>query len=144
LTTSVLTASASPHSVTAKYLGDGNFNDSTSSALSQVVNKADTTTSVTSSVNPSVYGQSVTFTATVNPVAPGAGTRTGTVTFKDGATVLGTGTLNASGQATFSTSALSVSSHSHHGLRYGGDGNFNASTSSALSRSSTRRIPPPW
>jgi hypothetical protein len=76
-------------------------------------------------VNPSVYGQSVTFTATVNPVAPGAGLAPVTVTFKDGATVLGTGTLNASGQATFSTSALSVSSHSIT-AEYGGDGNFNA------------------
>ena len=133
LTTSALTASGSPHTITAKYLGDGNFNDSTSAALSQAVNKADTTTSLTSSVNPSVFGQSVTFTATVNPVAPGAGTRTGMVTFKDGAAILGTGTLNASGQATFSTAALSVSSHSIT-AEYEGDGNFNGSASSILSQ----------
>jgi hypothetical protein len=69
----------------------------------------------------------VTFTATVTAVAPGAGTRTGTVTFKDGATVMGTGTLNASGQATYTTSSLTVGSHVITAV-YGGDGNFNGST----------------
>lgn len=123
------------HSVTAEYVGDSNFNGSTSSALSQTVNQADTITSLVSSANPSVFGQSVTFTASVSAVAPGAGTATGTVTFKDGTTTVGTGTLNASGQATFTTSALSVSGSPHNVTAlYGGDGNFNGSTSSALNQ----------
>ena len=84
---------------------------------------------VVSSANPSVFGQSVTFTATVTANAPGSGTPTGTVTFMDGSTTLGTGTLNGSGVATFSTSGLSVGSHSITAV-YGGDTDFTTSTSS--------------
>jgi autotransporter-associated beta strand protein len=125
--------SVASHSITVVYAGDTDFTTSTSSALSQVINQSATTSSVASSANPSVSGQSVTFTATVAASAPGAGTPTGTVTFKDGATTLGTGTLDGSGQTTFSTSALSVGSHSIT-IVYAGDTNFATSTSSALSQ----------
>jgi hypothetical protein len=81
-------------SITASYGGDTNYNSSTSATLTQIVNKADTTTALASSLNPSTYKTSITFTATVSP-----GTATGTVTFKDGTTTLGTGTLS-SGTAT--------------------------------------------
>ncbi|HEY6968146.1 MAG TPA: Ig-like domain repeat protein [Candidatus Angelobacter sp.] len=121
---------AGNHTITTNYGGDVNFNGSTGSLTGnpQVVNKANTATTVTSSVNPSVFGQSVTFTATVSPVAPGAGTPTGTVTFLDGGSPIGTGTLSG-GVATFSTSALSVGNHTIT-TNYGGDGNFNGSTGS--------------
>jgi hypothetical protein len=76
-----------------------------------------TNTALSSSANPSVFGQSVIFTATVSSAAESA--PTGTVTFSDGSTSLGTGTL-ASGQATSTTSSLSVWSHSITG-QYGGD-----------------------
>src|SRR5207302_607900 len=115
------------------YAGDGNFIGSTSAALSQVVNKAGTSTAVVSSGNPSVFGQSVTFTATVSVTSPGAGTPTGTVTFKDGGTTLGTGNLNSGLQASFSTAGLSVATHSITAV-YAGDGNFIASTSAATSQ----------
>src|SRR5258707_9825200 len=92
--------SVAAHSVTVVYSGDGNFNTSTSSTLTQTVNQASRTTTVASSVNPSVSGQSVTFTATVSAVAPGAGTPSGTVTFKDAGVTLATGRLSA-GTATF-------------------------------------------
>jgi hypothetical protein len=121
---------AGNHSITVSYGGDGNFTVSTSSVLTQTVNEANTTATVKSSTNPTVFGQSVTFTATVAAVSPGAGTPTGTVTFLDGTTTLGTGTLSA-GKATFSTSVLAVGSHSIS-VSYAGDGNFNASTSAAL------------
>src|SRR5262249_57419733 len=85
---------------------------------------------VTSSVNPLVFGQAVTFTATVSAVAPGAGTPTGTVTFKDGAISIGSGTLSA-GSATFSTSSLSVGTHTVT-VSYAGDTNLTASTSANL------------
>src|SRR6202008_421471 len=118
------------HTITTSYGGDGNFNGSTGSLTGnpQVVNKADTTTTVTSSVNPSVFGQSVTFTATVAPVAPGAGTPTGTVTFLDGGSPIGSGVISG-GIATFATSVLAVGSHTIT-TNYGGDGNFNGSTGS--------------
>src|SRR2546425_2122413 len=126
--------SVATHSITATYLGDGNFLTSTSTAVSQVVNKASTTTTVASSLNPSTLGQSVTFTATVTANAPGAGTPSGTVTFFDGTTTLGTGMLSA-GKATFTTSTLAVSPPSHSiTASYGGDGSFNVSTSTALTQ----------
>src|SRR3989454_3552691 len=90
-----------------------------------------TTTTIISSANPSVFGQSVMFTATVTP--SGSGTPSGTVTFMDGATTLGTGALNGSAQATFTTTALTAGSHSITAV-YGGDANFAGSTSSALSQ----------
>src|SRR5262249_27447257 len=55
------------HPITAEYLGDDNFSGSTSSDTTQVVSPANTTTSLASSADPSVYGQSLTFTATVAP-----------------------------------------------------------------------------
>ena len=70
----------------------------------------------------------VTFTATV---ASGGGTPTGTVSFLDGATTIGTGTL-AGGIATFTTSALTVGTHPITAV-YGGSGNFVSSTSAVLS-----------
>jgi uncharacterized repeat protein (TIGR01451 family) len=106
---------------------DPNSANNTATATTTVIN-ANTTTTVTSSQNPSTYGQPVTFTATVTAVAPGGGTPTGTVTFYDGTMVLGTGTLNALGQATFTTSSLSIGTHSITAI-YNGDANYNGSTS---------------
>ncbi|MDE3068888.1 MAG: Ig-like domain repeat protein [Verrucomicrobiota bacterium] len=86
-----------------------------------------TTTSVASSANPAVLGASVTFTATVTAsVDP---TPTGTVTFYDGATPLGTNTLDGSGQATFSTSALAIGPHNITAF-YGGGAGFSSSSNS--------------
>ena len=93
-----------------------------------------TTTGVTSSANPSVYGQSVTFTANVSAVAPGAGTPTGTVTFFDGATDLGTGTAAGPGVWTLATSSLAVGTHAQITAQYSGDGNFLGSDSADFSQ----------
>ena len=123
---------AGPHTITVSYSGDGNFVTSTSAPLTQTVNQAATTSKVTSSANPSVFGQSVTFTATVKAVAPGSGTPTGTVSFLDGSTTLGTGTLSG-GTATFSISTLAVAAHSIT-VVYGGDTNFLTSTSGILTQ----------
>jgi Ca2+-binding RTX toxin-like protein len=90
-----------------------------------------TTTAVASSADPSVYAQPVTFTATVSAVS-GAGTPTGTVTFKDGRKVLATEPL-VNGQATFTTDALKRGSHAIT-ASYGGDGTFLASASPALTQ----------
>ena len=87
-----------------------------------------TSTTLTSSQNPSQVGQAVTFTATASS---SGGTPTGTVTFKDGAVVLGTGTLSGAGIATFTTSTLALGSHSIT-ASYAGTSTFAASTSAAL------------
>ncbi|PYU78148.1 MAG: hypothetical protein DMG51_19250 [Acidobacteria bacterium] len=86
-------------------------------------------TTLISSLNPSALGQAVTFTAMVKPAA-GSGTPTGTVTFNDGATVLGPGTLSG-GTATLTTSGLGAGVHSITAV-YGGDANFANSTSPVL------------
>jgi hypothetical protein len=84
-------------------------------------------TSIGSSANPSPFGQSVTFTATVTGTNP-----TGIVQFFDSATLLGSVTL-AAGSATFTTSALTPGPHSITAV-YGGDTNNNGSTSSTLTQ----------
>ncbi len=87
-----------------------------------------TATTLTASTPVAVYGQPVTFMATVVARAPSTATPTGgTVTFKDGTTTLGTAPLN-SGVATFTTS-LDVGAHSIVAV-YGGNGSqFRGSTS---------------
>ncbi|WP_162942382.1 beta strand repeat-containing protein [Desertimonas flava] len=106
LTTSTLTVGS--HPITAAYGATAAF-EASSDSLSQVVNLAPTSTSLTSSVNPTTFGQSVTFTATVT--SGGSPVTTGSVTFSDGASTLATVPVDASGQASFTTSALSVGSH---------------------------------
>lgn len=98
--------------------------------------KADTTTQLASSANPSVSGHPVTFTATVTAVPPGSGAPTGTVSFSDGTNMIGRGTLNGTGQATFTTSGLFVGSHDIV-ARYAGDGKFNGSQSDFLNQNVT-------
>ena len=130
LTTASLAVGA--HSITAPYGGDANFNPSSSSPLAQTVNKGATTVTSISSANPSVFGQGVIFSAAVAPAAPGAGSLTGTITFQDGATSLGTSGIT-NGQASFTTSSLAVGSHSVTAV-YNGDGNFNGASSAPVTQ----------
>ncbi len=90
------------HSLKASYLGDSNNAPSTSAVLTQNV-KNGTSVALQSSLNPSVASNSITFTATLSGAT---GSPTGPITFFDGATSLGTGTLNSSGVAIFTTSSL--------------------------------------
>jgi hypothetical protein len=119
-TTQALIAGATPdhasgsHTITAVYNGNAGFLTSTSSPLTQTVGLNTTTTSLSSSISSSIYGQPVTFTATVSP-----GAASGSVTFKDGTTSVGTGTLS-NGTATFSTSILAAGGHSMTAV-YGGN-----------------------
>jgi hypothetical protein len=83
-----------------------------------------TTTAVTSSVNPSDFGQSVTFTATVSS---GSGTPPGSVQFKDGGTNLGSSQVLVAGVAQLTTSTLAIGSHTIT-ADFGGDANFQVSS----------------
>lgn len=82
---------------------------------------------MTSNANPAKFGQAVTFKATMGS-SSGGGIPTGAVNFFDNGVLLGTGTINASGVATFTTSSLSVGSHPITAT-YGGDSNFTDSNS---------------
>jgi Bacterial Ig-like domain (group 3) len=91
------------------------------------VAKAAVTITLASSANPSNPNQAVTFSATVHAGA------TGSVTFLDGTTVLGVGTISAAGVANFTTSTLAIGSHPIT-ASYGGDSGYNASTSAVLTQ----------
>ena len=109
--------------ITAQYSGDANYNSATSPIINQVVNKATSVLTVASSLNPSTYGNSVTFTITVAGVSGGA-VPTGTVTLTLGGTTLLPATvLNSSGQATYTTSNLPAGANTLK-LNYSGDTNY--------------------
>jgi hypothetical protein len=112
-TTCTITMGSSPASVTATF--------------SYVPAQTPTTTVVSCTPNPSQYQQSVTCTATVTGTQ---GTPTGSVTFYNGATALGTGSLSA-GSASYSTTTLQVGSNSITAI-YSGDSNNQSSTSAAF------------
>ncbi|HEX3840160.1 MAG TPA: Ig-like domain-containing protein [Acidimicrobiales bacterium] len=131
-TASLTLSSLSPgaHSLTAVYLGEADYAASTSAAVSEGVGLIPTTTAVTSGPTPSSFGQPVTLTATVAPVAPGTGTPTGTVSFSNGSTLLGTGTLAAGGggdQASLVVSSLPVGSNTITAT-YSGDTSYGTSS----------------
>lgn len=133
LTTSLLAVGS--HSITASYSGDSNFGGSISSPLTQVVAMVSTTTALSGSPNPGAVGQNVTFTATVSSAT--SSMPTGTVSFFDGSTQIGSAILS-SGVGVFVTSSLAAGSHVIAAV-YSGDSNFNGSTSSSL----TETVSPP-
>jgi hypothetical protein len=125
------------HSITATYNGGINYTSS-SGSTTQTVSQDSTTTTVSASPTSSVYGQSVSFTATVIANAPGSGTPKGTVTFRDGSTILASINLSG-GSATYTTSLLAVGSHTITAT-YNGGVNYTASsgsTSETVSQDST-------
>ena len=119
---------ATSHSMTAAYGGNASNTASTSSVLAQVINPATTTTQLVSSANPVPVGQTVALTATVSGAAP-----TGSVTFRDGTTSLGSAAL-VGGVAKLNVSFSGVSTHSLTAL-YSGNASNAASTSLAVSES---------
>jgi len=140
-TASYTTASLAPgtHSITATYQGDGNYGASTTSALTETVNKIGTAAAVSASANATTAGATASFTVTVTAASATTPNLaiSGTVTLMDGSVTLGTGTVTAAGSGpatatvTISTSALGVGSHAIT-ANYAGDGNYIASSSSAM------------
>lgn len=120
------------HAAWASYSGDTNFLPSASTVVTHTVNKADSETTLVSSANPSAFGQSVTFTATVEaaglglfaPISP-----TGTVTFTFGTAGTMTDTLDASGVASVMTDTLPAGTHEIT-AEYSGDSSFEPSEDS--------------
>lgn len=122
------------HAITAQWAGNATYAAGTSAVVSQEVDKASTSTTIASSKNPSGVGDSVTFTATVVAVAPGAGKPTGNVDFSEAGVSIGSGALDATGKATFTTGALAVGNHNVIAT-YAGDASFLTSASSTLVQS---------
>ncbi len=126
------TLPAGSDSITASYTG--NASDLSSVSVPVVVTVTQTAlataTALTASPTQTKAGQAVTFTAAVTS-SSGSAPHRGVVTFLDGATPLGTGNLNSSGMAFFSTTALAAGAHSIT-ASYGGDNNHSTSVSSAV------------
>ncbi|HMH12265.1 MAG TPA: Ig-like domain-containing protein [Edaphobacter sp.] len=119
---------AGPHLVTAIYSGDADHSASTSNTASVTVLQDSTTTSVTSSPSSAIYGQNITFTATVQGAH---GIPSGQVRFLDGTTVLGAGTLTSGEISTLSISTLPIGTHTITAV-YGATPNSASSTSAVL------------
>ena len=135
---SMYTQGVGVHSLSATYAGSTNFAASTSSAVIETVNQAQTTTTLTSSANPSTGGQAMTFTATVT--GQFGGSPGGTVTFKDGTTVIGSSTVSlTTRQAQLVTSTLSVGTHNITAT-YNGGTSFTASTSAILTQTVNQSV----
>ena len=139
-TTTTSSLAVGPHSVTATYGGSATYAAGAVGTLAggQTVGQGATTTAVTltSGVDPSVAGSTVTFTATISATAPASGSATGTVQFQDGGSDLDTPQPISAGAASLTTSALAAGSHSITAV-YGGDAAFTGSTSPALSHTVT-------
>ena len=96
---------AGSHAVIASYPGDTDRDASESDPVALVtIPQVVTATTLQASPNPAFAGQPITLTATVVP-AP-TGTPSGTVSFFNGASLLGAGTVDSSGIASFTTSTL--------------------------------------
>jgi hypothetical protein len=117
------------HFITALYSGDSNYAAGSMLFVQWVRDLS--ASAVVSSLNPSTFGQAVTFTATVTPVTSGNPTPSGRVYFVDGNSPLGFAALNSSGQATFTISTLSVGSHNITAF-YDGSFQYIGSTSPVL------------
>jgi hypothetical protein len=123
---------AGTHVLKAVYSGDANFSGSTSPGISLTLPSESTTLTLTSNLNPSNYGDSVTLTATLAPYAIEDGSTNGeSITFTAGGSSLGIGTLT-NGVATLTTSALQVGTNPIQ-ASYPGDNEFNAAASKAFS-----------
>jgi Bacterial Ig-like domain (group 3)/FG-GAP-like repeat len=126
-TLTLSTLPVSVYSLTAVYGGDSNFLASTSPVVAFTITKATPVVTLSSSASVVLIENIVTFTATV---AASFNTPSGPVSFYDGTTVLGSGTM-AQGIATYRTSGLMVGAHQIT-ARYGGDGNFSTMTSAVV------------
>ena len=132
------TLAVGTHTITAAYLGTTDYATS-SGTVDQVVDAAPTATVLTSSLNPSTFGDSVTFTATVT--SGGQPVSSGTVQFSDAGGDLGAPVdVEADGTATFTTSALPVGDHT---ITATFSGNATTATSSGSIDQTVDPLPPP-
>src|SRR5262249_6897405 len=117
------------YTITVSYGGDVSYNGGQGSLTGFQVNPANTSTALSSSLDPSAFAQTITLTASVSGTAPGAGTPLGTVLFYDGLTQIGSGVLTQTGTAVMLTASLGIGSHTLT-ASYQGNADFAGSTSS--------------
>lgn len=125
-TFSISSLSVGTHNIVAIYSGDASNLSSNSGVFVQIINKIGTTTTLTPSVNPSEFGQSVNFTATIAPVSSSL-TPNGTIQFLVNGIATGSPVTLIDGHASFVTSSLSVGTNSISAT-YSGNTIFDTST----------------
>jgi hypothetical protein len=118
-TLATTTLAVGAHSVGASYTGDGAFLPSTASPASVAVSRASTTMAISSSPNPAGRRDTVTLTASVGVIAPGGGTPTGQVEFRERRKLLGRAEL-INGVATL-TVTFTKMGQIDLGVSYAGD-----------------------
>src|SRR5262249_62230721 len=99
------------HPLPAPSPGTAGFADSSSAGVALTVTPAATSVALTSSANPVVAGQAVTFTAVVSALTPGLGVPGGTVTFMDGNVILNTVPVGPGGTTSFTTNFAAAGGH---------------------------------
>ena len=136
-TTSVLALGS--HSITARYTGDNQHSGSVSTALVETVSKGNTSVNLglTAGSNPAVFGDTLTFTATVSPSSA-----TGTVTFLDGSTPISGAVPLVAGSASLTISTLPIGTHTIT-AQYSGDATFNVGISAPLQQTVNSPKPTP-
>ena len=122
--------SGAMHAVDATYGGDANFTTSVSSPISLTSTPVATTTTLILSTSSTIaFGTPVTLTANVVPHMAGSNlVASGTVTFDDGSTMLGTSAISATGEASILVSTFAVGVHPLTAI-YTGDSNFSGGSS---------------
>ena len=128
-TFSISTLAIGTHILTAQYAGDANNSPATSNAITITVQQAASSTSLTTNANPSTLGQNLTLTAVVTSSGVNL---TGSVSFLDGGSAIGSAALSANGTATLTTGSLSFGPQTLTAV-YSGDTNHTTSSSAALS-----------
>jgi autotransporter-associated beta strand protein len=121
-----------PSGVAVDAAGDIFIADSNNNVIREVADKAVPAVGIAASASSLAHGQDLTLTATVSGSVFGGNTPSGTVDFVDGTTLLGSGTLNAAGEATLTTSTLALGEHDIM-VSYGGDSSYFAGVSTASS-----------
>jgi alpha-tubulin suppressor-like RCC1 family protein len=124
--------------VSADQAGDADYNAAPQVTQVFAVAQGTSNAAVSSSRNPSAAGQSVTFQATIAGSGDNSVNPTGNVTFRDGASTIGTDALSG-GAASTTISTLTIGSHNIT-AQYAGDANFQGVTSSALGQQVTAKI----
>jgi hypothetical protein len=109
------------HTIRATYSGDSNY-ASQAATVSEVIRYLPATVTLSSSLNPATAGQPVTFTARTTATGPGP---TGSVIFQDNGTQVSQVSIAGDGSAAFTTSSLSVGSHTIRAI-YSGDSNYDS------------------
>jgi len=133
--TVTMTSGTTAGTVTFSQGGDANYNPAT--AVVETVNPTTTTSTTTTTLvssaanNTGLYGQAVTFTATVSASAPGLGTPTGSVDFFDTTTNTDLGTVSLSGGSARLTTAALGAGENDITATYKGAGNFLGSSTTA-------------